>query len=125
MIVGFAVGFARLRSERGQAQLELVAMVPLVLLVATLILQLFAVGYAQSLADGAAEAGALAAARGSEAEPAALSALPGWAERRVEISGRGGEVRVSMRAPALIPPLARRLVVRSSAYSLQPEAAAP
>lgn len=108
---------ARRRGQLGQAQLELVAAVPVVLLVAALVLQLFAAGYSQSLADGAAEAGAIAVARGTDAEAAVLAALPGWAERRIEVEAEGGRVEVSMRAPALIPPLARRLEVSSSAYS--------
>lgn len=107
----------RLDSRSGQAQLELVAAIPVVLLVGLLILQLFAAGYSQSLADGAAEAGAIALSRGTDAEAAVLAALPGWAERRIEVEAVNGRVEVSLRTPALVPPLAHRLEVNSSAYS--------
>ena len=48
-------------AERGQASVELVAAVPGVLLAAVLCLQLLATGYSLTLADGAAEAGAIGA----------------------------------------------------------------
>ena len=50
-------------SERGQASVELVAAVPALLLAALIALQLLLAGYALTLADGAAEAGALALPR--------------------------------------------------------------
>ena len=50
--------------ERGQATVELVAALPALLLAALVALQLLAAGYALTLADGAAEAGALALASG-------------------------------------------------------------
>ncbi len=106
-----------LSPERGQAQIELVAAVPAMLLLALIVLQLFTMGYSQSLADGAAEAGAIALSQGADAEGAVAAALPGWAARRIEVEAAGGRVEVSLRTPALIPPLARRLEVSSSAYS--------
>ena len=45
----------RKTGEAGQAQLELIAGLPLLALSAVVALQLLAVGYAQSLVDGAAE----------------------------------------------------------------------
>ena len=48
--------------ERGQASVELLAGIPALLLAGLLALQLLAVGYSVTLADGAAEAGALALA---------------------------------------------------------------
>ena len=52
---------------RGQASVELVAALPALLLAALVALQLLAAGYAMTLADGAAEAGALALASGDSA----------------------------------------------------------
>ena len=52
---------------RGQASVELVAALPALLLAALVALQLLAAGYALTLADGAAEAGALALASGGSA----------------------------------------------------------
>ena len=105
-------------SERGQAQIELIAGIPALILAALVALQLLAVGYAQALADGAAEAGAIASADGRDAERAARGALPGWAAGRIEVEAGSGEVTVDLDPPALLPPLAGRLGVSSSAYAL-------
>lgn len=101
--------------ERGQASVELVAALPALLLAATLALQLLAAGYAMTLADGAAEAGALALASGGSAAAAARGALPGWAEDDVAVSVRGGTVTVRLLPPSPIRSLADRLAVSSSA----------
>jgi hypothetical protein len=101
--------------ESGQAAVELVAALPALLLAALLALQMLAAGYALTLADGAAEAGALALAAGRPAAAAARAALPGWAKGEVEVSVRGGEVSVRLRPPSPLPALAERLAVTSSA----------
>ena len=105
------------RGGFGQAQIELIAGVPVLLLAALVALQLLAVGYAQALADGAAEAGAIAAADGRDVDEATRAALPGWAEGRVEVVSEGGEVAVELDPPALLPPLSGRLGVSSSSYA--------
>jgi Flp pilus assembly protein TadG len=104
-------------SERGQATVELVAALPALLLAGLLAFQLLAVGYALAIADGAAEAGALALAAGRPATSAAQEALPGWAEDANEISVRGGEVTVRLSPPSPLPVLAERLAVSSSAFA--------
>jgi hypothetical protein len=101
--------------ERGQASVELVAAVPALLLAALLALQLLAAGYALTLADGAAEAGALALAAGRPAKSAVRRSLPGWAEDRVDISVRGGRVTVRLQPPSPFHAIADRLAVSSSA----------
>jgi hypothetical protein len=106
--------------DRGQASVELLAGIPALLLAGLVVLQLFAVGYTLTLADGAAEAGALAVAVGRDAEPAVDDALPGWAEDRVEVEVRGGEVRVELRPPSPIASLAHRLEIGSSAWVRRP-----
>jgi len=103
--------------EDGQATLELVAAIPVLLLAGLLALQLLAAGYALTLADGAAEAGALALAAGEPAEDAARGALPDWASEDVEVTVRGGEVSVRLRPPSPLPALADRLAVTSSAFA--------
>src|SRR3954453_17769123 len=50
--------------ERGRAAVELLAAIPLLLVAGAIALQLLLTGYALTLADGAAEAGALALAAG-------------------------------------------------------------
>ncbi len=102
-------------SERGQSSVELVATLPALLLAALIALQLLAAGYALTLADGAAEAGALALASGGSAAEAARAALPGWADEDVEVSVRGGEVSVRLRPPSPFATVADRLAVTSTA----------
>lgn len=102
-------------AERGQATVELIAALPALLLAGLVALQLLAAGYAMTLADGAAEAGALALASGGSAAEAAKGALPGWAADDVAVSVEGDEVSVRLRPPSPIPALAKRLTVDSSA----------
>jgi hypothetical protein len=101
--------------ERGQAAIELVAAMPALLLAAIVALQLLAAGYAMTLADGAAEAGALALASGSPAAEAARGALPGWAADDVAVAVEGGTVTVRLRPPSPLRALADRLMITSSA----------
>jgi hypothetical protein len=102
-------------AERGQATVELVAALPALLLAALVALQLLVTGYALTLADGAAEAGALALASGDSAAEAARAALPGWAEDDVSVAVEGGSVSVRLRPPSPIEALAERLAVSSTA----------
>jgi len=106
--------------ERGQAAVELVAALPALLLAALVALQLLAAGYAMTLADGAAEAGALALASGVPAADAARTALPGWAEGNVAVSVAGDTVTVRLLAPSPLRSLADRLAVTSSASARPP-----
>lgn len=101
--------------SRGQASVELVAALPALLLAALVALQLLAAGYAVTLADGAAEAGALALASGRSATQAARNALPGWAREDIEVSVRGGAVSVRLRPPSPFSAVAARLAVTSTA----------
>lgn len=110
-------GQAEPGTSSGQATVELVAALPALLLAGLVALQLLATGYALTLADGAAEAGALALASGQPAVEAARDALPGWAEDDVAVSVRGGRVTVRLRPPSPLPVLADRLTVTSSAVA--------
>jgi len=100
---------------RGQASVELVAALPALVLAGLVALQLLLAGYAMTLADGAAEAGALALASGGSAAGAARAALPGWAEDDVAVAVRGGTVTVRLRPPSPLAAVADRLAVTSSA----------
>lgn len=102
-------------AERGQATVELIAALPALLLASLVALQLLVAGYAMTLADGAAEAGALALASGGSAGSAARAALPGWAEKDVSVEVEGGRVSVRLRPPSPLAALAERLAVSSSA----------
>ena len=89
--------------ERGQASIELVAVLPCVLLVAALAWQLVLVGHTAWLTANAARAGARADVVGRDAKAAARSALPRSLERGLQVD-RGGEggVRVSVPVPLLL-----------------------
>ncbi|HEU4737035.1 MAG TPA: hypothetical protein VFS48_08435, partial [Solirubrobacterales bacterium] len=80
-------------------------------------LQLLLSGYALTLADGAAEAGALALAAGRPGRKAAEESLPGWAAAKAEVAVKGGEVTVRLIPPSLLTAVAERLVVTSSSYA--------
>lgn len=101
--------------QTGQATVELVAALPALLLAGLLALQLLAVGYALTLADGAAEAGALALAAGQPAAEAARAAVPDWADDDIDVSVSGGHVTVRLRSPSPLPAMADWLAVTSSA----------
>jgi hypothetical protein len=103
--------------ERGQATVELLAAIPLLLLAGAIALQLLFVGYALTMADGAAEAGALALAAGRPAKSAAEGSLQAWAGNKAEIAVHGGEVTVRLSPPSLLAAVGDRLAVTSSSYA--------
>ena len=91
------------RSECGQASVELVAVVPLVLLVGALVWQLALAGHTAWLTANAARAAARADSVGRDAAVAARSALPRALERDLDMKRlRDGGVRVSVRVPVLV-----------------------
>ena len=98
-------------SERGQSTVELLGAVPAVLVLALVLFQLLAVGYAQVAAGGAAEAGALALAAGADAEAGAREALPGWSRAGARIAVAGGKVRVTLRPLSPLRAVSRKLEV--------------
>lgn len=92
----------RVRDTSGQAAAELVAVVPLAIVVVLALAQVAIAGFALWSAADAARAGARAANVGGDPEGAARSALPGWLERSAEVVG-SGPIEVRVEAPALIP----------------------
>jgi pilus assembly protein CpaE len=105
----------RFLSVRGQASVELLGALPVVLLLGLVLLQLLAVGYASVLAGNAAESAALAVASGGEAVRAARSAVPGWSRAGMRVEVHGGRVEVRMRPPSALEALARQLEVHAAA----------
>ena len=104
--------------ESGQASIEFVAGVPVLLIAGAISLQLLLAGYTQSLADGASQAGAAAAAMGSDPREATLKALPEWARGRSRVrAGSEGRVMVRIATPAAVPAVSRMLTVESSAWA--------
>ena len=110
----------RVAGERGQASIELLAGLPGLVLAGLIGLQLLVTGYALTLADGAAEAGALALVTDRPAEEAARDALPGWARDDVTVSVEGGRIVVEVKPPAALSSLSEALSVSSSAAVREP-----
>ncbi|MGH2782661.1 MAG: TadE/TadG family type IV pilus assembly protein [Thermoleophilaceae bacterium] len=93
----------RRASESGQASLELVAILPVVLLVGAVVWQLALAGHTAWLTANAARAAARAETVGRSAAVAARSALPRALERDLEVDRlENGRVRVSVRVPLLM-----------------------
>ena len=89
--------------ERGQATIELVAMVPVVLLVGLVAWQLALAGHAAWLSAHAARVAARASLVGRDPDAAARSALPASMRRGLSVErARSGGVRVSIRVPLLL-----------------------
>jgi hypothetical protein len=101
--------------EGGQASIELLCLLPLLLALALAAAQMLAVGYASVLAGNAAEAGALTLAGGGDPRAGVRVALPGWSRAGARVEVSDGEVRVRLRPPALLRPLARKLEVSATA----------
>jgi uncharacterized protein (UPF0548 family) len=89
-------------SEIGQATVEVVAFLPLLVLAGLAIMQLLAAGAAREYAGHAAEAAALAVGEGRDATTAARDAIPGWSAHRLTVSAEGRRVRVRLRPPAIV-----------------------
>jgi Flp pilus assembly protein TadG len=104
-----------LRSQRGQATVELLGAVPALLLLGLVSFQILAVGYAAVLAGNAAEAGALAAAGGADAREAARAAVPGWQRARMQVDVDTDRIRVHMRPPSPLNRVEKVLEVAASA----------
>jgi hypothetical protein len=101
--------------QRGQATIEAIALIPVLIAIGLVLLQLLAVGYASVLAGSSAEAGALALAAGTDARDAVKEALPGWSQARAEVSVDRGRIEVRLRPPSPLRALSERLEVRAEA----------
>ena len=101
--------------QRGQAAVELLGALPVLVGLGLAVAQLLAVGYSAVLAGNAAEAGGLALAAGADPEASARNALPGWGRAGASVDVRDGRVTVRLRPPSLLSDLARRLEVESTA----------
>jgi hypothetical protein len=108
------------RGGSGQASIELLAGLPALALAGFVAVQLLLTGYSLSIADGAAEAGAIAEAAGNDPERAARDALPAWARGRATVSAEAGRVTVELRPPSPLPTLSERLEVSSEAWARGP-----
>ena len=111
---------ARSRGEQGQATVELVALLPLMAVLAALLWQAVVAGQAVWLAGSAARAAARASAIGSDASAAARRVLPDRLERGLVVrtaSSGGDGVQVAIAIPAIVG--AGRLTTVSARARLQ------
>ena len=104
-----------MRRCAGQATVELVALLPLVVLVTVAVVQLLAAGAARELAAHAAQAGAMALLQGEDPQDAARAAVPGWSRARTTVRVDGRRVTVRLQPPALITGLEELLGTTRSA----------
>jgi hypothetical protein len=90
--------------QSGQTSVELVALLPLVVLLGALLWQAVVAGQAVWLSGAAARAAARAAAVGGDAEAAARGALPARLEQglRVRTAADGATVRVGVHVPSVL-----------------------
>lgn len=91
------------RRSRGQASVELVALLPAIALVVAALWQGVVAGQALWLSGSAARAAARAHAVGDDTRRAARAALPGSLARRVSVEERANDtVTVRIRVPAIV-----------------------
>lgn len=88
--------------ERGQASIELVALIPVLVVVASAVAALLAGHAAREAADQAAVAAAVAQLQGGDAAKAARDASPGWTRTRVKIKGGRASVTIVPRIPRFV-----------------------
>jgi hypothetical protein len=110
----------RAADESGQATVELVAVLPVVALLAMLLWQLAVAGQAAWLAGAAARAAARAEAVGGDASAAARGVLPRRLERGLRVhADKDGAVRVTLELPAVV---GGRLTTIQSRARFEPQA---
>jgi hypothetical protein len=102
-------------TDRGQASVELIGVLPLLVVVAMGLGQALAFGSARESAKSAAHAGALAIAQNRDPNEAVRSAVPDLARARLVSQIDGRRVRVLVRPKAVVPGLAGLFQARASA----------
>ena len=103
-----------MRRSSGQATIEIVAFIPLVVLVVAAVVQFLAAGDARERAAAAAQAGAVALLEDGDPEAAVQDALGDAADRSTIIID-GHRVKVTVRPRAFAPPVAGWLEATASA----------
>lgn len=105
-----------LRAELGQSSVELVALLPLTLLIGLGVMAVLGSRSAAGEAAAAAQAGAMALIQHADGKEAARAALPGSLRRGAKISVRGGRVTVTVRA-AVQPAFVGRMLAATASAS--------
>jgi pilus assembly protein CpaE len=126
---------ARFAGESGQATVEFVGILPLLLILLLVLWQIVLVGLTFVFAGHAARAGARAFAVGDPARPAALNAAPGqWGSASTQVTEQTpqgtsdpqdieGSVTVSMCVPVLVPGFGCALRIPTTSKTVLEEAA--
>jgi pilus assembly protein CpaE len=127
---------ARFAGESGQATIETVGVLPMLLLLLLVLWQIVLVGLTFVFSGHAARAGARAFAVGDSVRPAALGAVPGsWGDNSTDVTqqapkpGAGdpqdieGSVTVSMCVPLLVPGFGCALRIPTTAHTVLEEQA--
>jgi hypothetical protein len=105
----------RAAASDGQAAVEVVAMLPLLFLVALAACQVLVAGLAREASHQAAQAGAMAMLQGGDAARDARAAAPDWSRKRLSVTVSGRTVRVRVTPPSLVPGMSALLASTSSA----------
>lgn len=103
-------------SQRGQASVELMATLPLVVLVGIALWQLVLAGHTLWLTANAARVAARAEAVGEDADRAARSALPEALERGMTVTDGSNAVEVRVLVPFVIQQWQTPVPVAASAH---------
>lgn len=96
--------------------MELVALLPLIVLVGAVAIQFVLAGHALWVSSNAARVAARAALVGADPRAAARSALPDSLERGLEVTERGSDVEVVLQLPLLVPSLHTPLPIAARAH---------
>jgi hypothetical protein len=89
--------------QRGQASIETVVLLPVLLALTFAVWQAALAGWALVSAESAARAAARAALAGSPPRPAALAALPACMRSSAQVEDSGQRVTVRVHIPAVLP----------------------
>jgi hypothetical protein len=108
------------RGCAGQATVELVGLLPLLLAVGFAVFSVLAAGSAREAARQSASAGAVALMQDREPRAAARAALPRWARDRSRVAIRGRRISVSVRPNTPLDALNTRLTGRAEAEAGPP-----
>ena len=109
----------RWRSTKGQAAVELVALIPIVVVVAAGLWQAVVAGQAMWVAGAAARAAARADAVGANPKEAARGALPTALERGLRVTTKDGRAEVRVRIPLVL--VGGRLGTVSASAHFEPQ----
>jgi len=93
---------SRAHAERGQATVELIALLPVLVALALLLWQAVVAGQAMWLAGSAAREAARARAVGADPARAARSVLPASLARGLAVARDGDGVTVRLRIPSVV-----------------------